>query len=111
MITLEAYQTVNLVAWALNTLVMVAGLVLSHSICEIQIVVKGSKVLDFVLSAELIHLFLCFLFSESSFQWSWVLLHTLTCIATTLLGEYICIRLDQQDIIVIERLFKRKKVK
>jgi len=60
----------------------------------ILVVVKGNKVLDFVTSVYFFHLIFCLIASDSKFSYRWLLVHSVSYLITTILGEYICIRID-----------------
>ncbi|KAM3129306.1 hypothetical protein pb186bvf_018593 [Paramecium bursaria] len=94
----QQYQTINIMASLINIIIDLLGL--------IHVVIKGNKVLDFVATLYFIHYILCSFMSEASFSWSWLVLNFLTFIITTLVGEYICVRIDQQDNIIIDKIFK-----
>ncbi|CAD8157124.1 unnamed protein product [Paramecium octaurelia] len=97
----DTYFGVNLLSNIFNILVVVSGLIF--------IVVKGSKVLDFVFSLYLWHFLICCILSSSEFNKMWLIINTILSILTILLGEYLCVRFDQQDTLIIDRLFKNKK--
>ncbi|CAK89204.1 unnamed protein product (macronuclear) [Paramecium tetraurelia] len=99
--TYDTYFSVNLLSNIFNILVVVSGLIF--------IVVKGSKVLDFVFSLQLWHFIICCVLSSSEFNNMWLILNTIISILTIFLGEYLCVRFDQQDTLIIDRLFKNKK--
>ncbi|CAD8181553.1 unnamed protein product [Paramecium octaurelia] len=106
--TYDTYLSVNLLSNTFNILVVVSGLVLRLQL-QIFIVVKGSKVLDFVFSLYLWHFIICCVLSSSEFNNMWLIINTIISILTIFLGEYLCVRFDQQDTLIIDRLFKNKK--
>lgn len=72
-----------------------------------DIVVKGSKVLDYMITLTAFHILICCLFEGLDYlNWKWLAVNGLWCLVTTLCGEYVCIRFEQQEIRILERLFK-----
>ena len=68
---------------------------------------KGNKVLDFVFTLLVLHLIFSSLFDElCNLNWRWIIINGVWLLITTLIGEYICIRLEQREVRFLEKLFK-----
>jgi len=87
----HTYGVIAMIANFLNIFVMIVGLIF--------ITEKGNKVLDFVLTVYFFHFIICAFYTGTIFLgWSWFIFNGSFAVATILLGEYICLRLEQQEI-------------
>ena len=92
------YGMVDILSNFLNIPVVIGGL--------IYIVVKANKVLDFVSTIYIIHTIVCLFYSGFHFfNFGWFIINFTTFLITVLLGEYICIRFEQQEIKIFENIF------
>lgn len=85
--TSHLYGTLGIFAFILNIPITILGLVI--------IVVKGNKVLDFVLTIYILHLISCLFYNNfRSMNITWYLINGLCAFATIMIGEYICIKFE-----------------
>ena len=74
-------------SFALNIPFTIIGLVL--------IVVKGNKVLDFVLTIYIMHFFACLLYNKfHSLNFAWYIFNAICAFVTIMIGEFICIKFE-----------------
>lgn len=77
--------------------VMIAGLS--------NIVVKANKVLDFVATVFGYHFFFSAIYSNRLFDLRWLCVNGIILLITVLVGEYVCIKLEQLEIKFLDNLF------
>eukprot|EP01017_Pseudomicrothorax_dubius_P012915 TRINITY_DN15510_c0_g1_i1.p1 TRINITY_DN15510_c0_g1~~TRINITY_DN15510_c0_g1_i1.p1 ORF type:complete len:205 (-),score=25.99 TRINITY_DN15510_c0_g1_i1:102-716(-) len=93
----HGYGQIAILAHIFNIAVVIAGLS--------YVVEKGSKVLDFVATTYIIHGILAVFYNRSlAFETSWWFVNLSVCGTTVLLGEYILIKFEQQEIRLFENL-------
>lgn len=91
------YGIISIVSAFLNIPVIIAGL--------IYIVVKANKVLDFVSTIYIIHLVICVFYNRFTFfNIGWIFINGVCFLITVLVGEYICIKFEQQEIKFLENI-------
>ena len=92
------YGFIAIASALLNIPVVIAGL--------IYIVVKANKVLDFVATIYIFHLIFCLFYNRFTFfNIGWIFINGVCFLLTVLVGEYICIKFEQQEIKFLENIF------
>ena len=70
--------------------------------CFLMIVVeRAKKCLDFAATAHILHLCLCYLYAGFPDTWEWWVVNLLSLLAMSLMGEYLCMRREMQDILLV----------
>lgn len=101
------YGTIDLIAYFLNIPILIIGL--------IQIVVKASKILDFIATLFLIHLILCLIYNwgtphkeelqkKEEGGGGWLFINFVVFLITVLVGEWICIKIEQKEIQLVDSM-------
>ncbi len=81
------YGYISILTWLLNIPVMIIGLLF--------FVVKANKILDFISTSYLLHLFFCMIYNEAIiFTFGWYMINFSTYFGTVLIAEYVCIRFE-----------------
>lgn len=62
---------------------------------------RAKKCLDFAITIYLLHFVFCTVFVSFPYSWSWWLFWLMGVAITTLLGEYLCMRRELQDIVLV----------
>ena len=62
------------------------------------IVERAKKCLDFAVTAHLLHLCCCTLYDGMPDTWEWWIVNLMSLVVMALLGEYLCMRREMQDI-------------
>jgi len=75
----------------------------------VDVVVKGSKVLDFVSTIVILHLASCWVYG-GSLNWPWILAYGTWGLLVTLVGEFTCLRFEQRESKLTDRLFKNHQL-
>eukprot|EP01125_Pyxidicula_operculata_P021214 TRINITY_DN8092_c0_g1_i1.p1 TRINITY_DN8092_c0_g1~~TRINITY_DN8092_c0_g1_i1.p1 ORF type:complete len:156 (+),score=10.82 TRINITY_DN8092_c0_g1_i1:45-512(+) len=91
----SSIETVNLLS------VVIAGLF--GSFVMLHIVTKAKKVLDFSVTRLIFHFIICCIYSDSfPKNWQWWLTNIIATALETLLGEFLCLRREHNDISKLE---------
>jgi hypothetical protein len=78
----------------------------------IYIVEKAKRVLDFIGTVFIFHIVFCLWYNGFVlFKFSWWVIHGFCFLVTVFLGEYVCMKCEQQEIKLVENLFSSKKPK
>ena len=72
------------------------------------IVERAKKCLDFAATAHVLHLLGCTLYDGFPESWEWWIVMILNLVVMAVLGEYLCMRREMQDIPIIGRLGKSR---
>lgn len=99
------YGIISIASSFFNIPIIIAGL--------IYIVVKANKVLDFIATIYLIHLLICLVYNKFNFfSIGWLFINGVCFLLTVLIGEYICIKFEQQEIKFLENImsFVQKEI-
>lgn len=95
--TEHSYGMICLLANFFNMFIVILGLIF--------ITEKANKVLDFVFTIYLFHFVVCMLYNKMLWlSWSWYIANGIFMTITILLGEYILIKIEQQEILLFENL-------
>lgn len=98
----EQKGQISILASLLNVVIVILALT--------QIVVKAKKVLDFALTAYIFHFLICMIYSGlRNLQWRWVWVNLILVALTITLGEFICLKLEQKQILIQPKLFFGKE--
>lgn len=63
------------------------------------VVARPRKILDFSITRFILHFLACCIYSASfPISWAWWLSHAIATVIETVLGEYLCVRREVQDI-------------
>ena len=73
-----------------------AGIVVAYSLP--RLVERTRKCFDFVFSFIFIHLIFCWIMNGFSFTYAWLFVYAGLGISSTVLGEYLCMRVEKRDI-------------
>ncbi len=91
------YGIISIVSSFLNIPIIIIGL--------IYIVVKANKVLDFISTVYIIHLIICLFYNKFVFfNIGWIFINGVCFLMTVLIGEYICLKFEQQEIKFLENI-------
>ena len=72
---------------------VIFGLVNNNNLIQITIVIKGSKILDFVTTIVLLHFICCITYDGLILlNWRWTIFNGIWLFITTLAGEYFCLK-------------------
>jgi hypothetical protein len=75
--------------------------------CFLAIVVeRAKKCLDFAATIHLLHLCCCTMYDGFPNSWEWWIMNLMSLVVMSLLGEYLCMRREMQDIPLLS--FQRK---
>eukprot|EP00808_Paulinella_micropora_P025340 g78158.t1 len=81
----------------------IIALLLATPACAVlvyTVVARAKQVLDFTCSYYLVHVFCCWFYSEFPSTFDWWLVNVLTCLATVLSAEYMCLQREMKDIVI-----------
>lgn len=96
------YGLVAALASGLNIPLMIGGLTV--------IVEKANKVLDFVTTVYFYHYIICVLYNGALVsKFSWLMVNGICMVVNIVVGEYVCIRLEQQEIRLFENLMTNSR--
>jgi len=93
----HSYGFISIASSFFNIPIIITGL--------IYIVVKANKVLDFVATIYFIHTLFCLFYNRLAFfNIGWIFINGVCFLTTVLVGEYICIKFEQQEIKFLENI-------
>lgn len=91
------YGVIAITAVFMNIPIVITGL--------IYIVVKANKVLDFVSTIYFIHFVICLFYNRFTFfSIGWIFINAVCYLVTVVVGEYVCIKFEQQEIKFLENI-------
>ena len=65
------------------------------------VVERAKKCLDFAATFHILHLCGCYLYAGFPGTWEWWIVNAVAMVAMSLLGEYLCMRREMQEILLL----------